>query len=399
MRAREEEEDQSESGWFGMWRKGRGRRQGKGRGRKSNASGKYKALCTQSAKRNTATTVDDSTQWQVVTRPLEGGTSTRASTRKQKKSKGKAVKNKDSGRGSVAAVGYRDALSFRFHGLPFANPTERFAYSTVYTPPNDATLIDATASAKNPQCPQGGSATSEDCLALNLWTPYLPSEGAKPTSKSLKPVMVWFFGGGFNTGSGDDATFDGGQLSSRGDVVVVTPNYRVGTFGFLPVNQGDNAGNYAVGDCITALRWVQKYAKTFGGDPSRVTIFGQSAGGRLVETLIGSPEAEGLFHRAILQSDPLGREGSEPQTPEEYASRRRTTIKALGCDPDDSGDALLECLREPSTSDVLDAGSNFNKLTVDGKLIATNGQAFRGETGHVNDVPTIVGYMRDEEAS
>ncbi|CAO1628013.1 unnamed protein product [Sympodiomycopsis kandeliae] len=370
---------------------------------------RYKSLCTQSAKRKGANNTDTDSKWHVITRPLDQASSdnsnkARSQDRRPGKSKSKNRRPVHKTE-TTSVVGYRDALSFRFHAIPFANQPKRFEHSTVWTPDsNTPALIDATGTGRNRQCPQGGgtdASYSEDCLILNIWTPFLPSATSNPTSKSLKPVMVWLYGGGFNTGSGLDSTFDGGQLSSRGDVVVVTPNYRVGTLGFLPVdpNNPANSGNFGVGDCITALKWVQQHAKTFGGDPSKVTIFGQSAGGRLVEMLIGSPEAEGLFHRAILQSDPLGRLGSQPKTQEEYSAGRKSTIKSLGCDDylDDS-DALLECLREPSTEDVLD-GTNFNKLVVDGEIITSNGQVFRGETGHVNDVPTIVGFMRDEEAS
>lgn len=366
---------------------------------------KRKAVCTQSVKRNGVGDPDKSANWQVTTAPLSPKRSAGKKTKtkkKKKKSKSKQGSGVRSSDGNTAVIGYRDRLSFRFHALPYANPPDRFAYSTVYTPPNDGKLIDASASIPDRQCPQGSSADSEDCLVMNLWTPYLPAANSTPSARSLKPIMVWFHGGGFNSGSGQDGTFDGGQLSSRGDVVVVTPNYRLSTFGFLPVNQDDNAGNYAVGDCITALKWIQKYAKTFGGDPSRVTIFGQSAGARLVEVLLGSPAAEGLFHRAISQSDPLGRAGSSPLTPEGYASRRASALQALDCDgydDDDDEDGLLECLQALSTQDILDAGNKFNKLVVDGSIIATDGQPYTGETGHVNDVPVLIGFMRDEEAS
>ena len=142
---------------------------------------------------------------------------------------------------------------------------------------------------------------SEDCLNLNVWTKSL-DKNATP-----RPVMVWIHGGGFFAGFGGEERHNGARLAQKG-VVVVTLNYRLGAFGFLahPALAAESphhaAGNYGLLDQIAALQWVKRNIARFGGDPSRVTIFGESAGGMSVGSLIASPLAKGLFQRAILES-------------------------------------------------------------------------------------------------
>lgn len=150
---------------------------------------------------------------------------------------------------------------------------------------------------------------SEDCLTLNIWA---PADRAGP-----RPVMVWIHGGGLNNGSGTAALYDGTNLARRG-VVVVTVNYRLGRLGFFdhPAlaaerTPGEPAANYGLMDVIAALEWVRDNARSFGGDPGAVTIFGESAGGALVTRLMIAEEARGLFHRAVVQSG-LGRDEGTP---------------------------------------------------------------------------------------
>ena len=139
---------------------------------------------------------------------------------------------------------------------------------------------------------------SEDCLYLNVW--------ARPSTEPL-PVMVWFHGGSHTGGQGNSLIFDGTALAAR-DVMVVTVNYRLGAFGFLAhpwfadESESGHAGNYGLMDKIAALEWVRDNASAFGGDPDNVTIFGQSAGSSSVCSLMVSPKADGLFHKAIGQS-------------------------------------------------------------------------------------------------
>src|SRR5688500_15628645 len=142
-------------------------------------------------------------------------------------------------------------------------------------------------------------AVSEDCLYLNVWTP------AKAGSERL-PVMVWIYGGSFTSGMTSIPAYDGAPLAEKG-VVLVSVAYRVGAFGFLAhpelrQESGKGSGNYGLQDQIAGLRWVKDNIARFGGDPNRVTIFGESAGGMSVSMLAASPLAKGLFHRAISQS-------------------------------------------------------------------------------------------------
>ncbi|MET0813187.1 MAG: carboxylesterase/lipase family protein [Microbacterium sp.] len=142
----------------------------------------------------------------------------------------------------------------------------------------------------------------EDCLFLNVWTP------SDPTPSS-RPVMVWLHGGAYTYGAGSQPMFDATKLVTRGDLVVVTINYRIGALGFLDLSSYATPddpydSNLALKDVLLALRWVRDNIAAFGGDPHRVTIFGESAGGGLVTTLLATPSAEGLFHRAIAESSP-----------------------------------------------------------------------------------------------
>jgi len=193
-----------------------------------------------------------------------------------------------------------------FHGIPFAAPPTgelRWRSPAPVQPwdgVKDATRYSAT-------CPQPGSPgplnMSEDCLYLNVWTP------AASANEKL-PVMVFFYGGGFKDVAGSMPVYNGTTLAGKG-VIVVTPNYRLGALGFLAHPRLDaespyNAsGNYGILDQQAALKWVQKNIDKFGGDPSRVTIFGQSAGAESVLVHVASPTSMGLFQRAIVESGPF----------------------------------------------------------------------------------------------
>lgn len=137
--------------------------------------------------------------------------------------------------------------------------------------------------------PQTGM--SEDCLRLNVWT---------QSASGKRPVMVWLHGGGFTSGNGSYTIYDGTNLARRQDVVMVTINHRLNSFGFTYLD--GQAANVGMLDCIAALEWVRDNISRFGGDPANVTIFGQSGGGAKVSTLLAMPGAKGLFHRAIIQS-------------------------------------------------------------------------------------------------
>ncbi len=191
-----------------------------------------------------------------------------------------------------------------FRGIPFAAaPVGDLRWKPPVPMPPWPGVRDATrfgADCTQPDQPQ----SSEDCLFLNIWTP-----AARPEARL--PVMVFVHGGGLVIGSGAQRVFDGAALARRG-VVVVTINYRLGVLGFLahPALTAESphhsSGNYALLDQIVALRWVAANIAGFGGDPGRVTIFGQSAGAATVTMLLAAPLAHGLFARAIAESPPIG---------------------------------------------------------------------------------------------
>jgi para-nitrobenzyl esterase len=140
---------------------------------------------------------------------------------------------------------------------------------------------------------------SEDCLHLNVWTNGLDAR--------KRPVMLWLHGGGFTSGSGSYTMYDGANMARKHDVVTVTINHRLNSFGFLYLagiggEKFANASNCGILDAVAALEWVRDNIANFGGDPGNVTIFGQSGGAGKVSTLLAMPSAKGLFHRAIIQS-------------------------------------------------------------------------------------------------
>jgi carboxylesterase type B len=143
-------------------------------------------------------------------------------------------------------VGFRNQKSFRFLGIRYADKPARFTYASQYS--GRGQTLQATAYGS--QCAQGG-AGSEDCLFLNIQTPYIPKQGSKA---HLRPVLLWIHGGGFTGGSGADGSSDGGNLASREDIVVVTINYRLSTLGFFAVPGTDIKGNYGIADQIVALK-------------------------------------------------------------------------------------------------------------------------------------------------
>jgi para-nitrobenzyl esterase len=169
---------------------------------------------------------------------------------------------------------------------------------------------------------------SEDCLYLNVWTSRL--DDAK------RPVMVWLHGGAFTIGSSSDPLYRGDILASRGDVVVVTINYRLGLLGFLNLNEVTGSripstGNEGLLDQIAALQWVRKNISAFGGDPGNVTVFGESAGAMSIGCLMAMPKARGLFHKAILESGT----GSMARPLGQCVETSRLFLEATGLKSDD----------------------------------------------------------------
>ena len=237
---------------------------------------------------------------------------------------------------------------------------------------------------------------SEDCLYLNIWT--------TAGSGEARPVLVYIHGGGFNEGSGSIAVYDGEALAKK-EVVVVTINYRVGPLGYLahPELTADSpdqsSGNYGMLDQVAALEWVQRNIEAFGGDPGNVTIAGQSAGAMSVYFLTASPLAEGLFHRAIVQSGPGG-----------LASFGLVSVRgsaALLADAEATGVLFAEArgatslaaLRALSVeaimqSDGTQQGLRFRPV-IDGHFLLDDVATIYAD-GNQNDVPMLSGFNADE---
>lgn len=204
--------------------------------------------------------------------------------------------------GEVKGVKEKDI--FVWKGIPYAEaPVGELRYQNPQPVKKWNGVYDATKF--RTVCPQRdglltyGEKKDEDCLFLNVWSP--AADGKK------RPVMFWIHGGGFMSGSGSSDMYDGANLVKKGDIVLVTINYRLGPLAFLYFKNlaGENPGfqnNLGIKDQIMALKWVHENIANFGGDPNNVTIFGESAGARSVIALLGAPAANGLFQRAIAQS-------------------------------------------------------------------------------------------------
>jgi len=230
---------------------------------------------------------------------------------------------------------------------------------------------------------------SEDCLFLNVWT-------AARSADDRRPVMVFLHGGGFIYGSGAEGLYDGEALAKKG-VVYVDVNYRLGVFGFLAYpelsmeSEHHVSGNYAFLDQIAALRWVRRNIAAFGGDPARVTIFGQSAGSRSVIALTASPLAKGLFQRVISESHGYFGPGA-PTLPQAEQAGLRFAAAA--------GASSLAELRSKSADELMKAQveSRFRaNLTIDGWFMPAEIYTIFA-AGKQNDAAVIAGSTSDESS-
>jgi len=282
-----------------------------------------------------------------------------------------------------------------YRGIPFAAPP---VGDLRWRAPQPATNWEGVKQATQfgPSPVQNGKG-SEDCLYLNVWTP------AKSANDHL-PVLVWIYGGGFSAGSASDRSYSGEKLATKG-VVLVSINYRVGQLGFLahPELSAEStnhvSGNYGLLDQIAGLQWVKQNIAAFGGDPNKVTIFGESAGGISVSMLCASPLAKGLFEGAISESG--GSFG--PPRPTTFPGEN---LKRLA-DAERGGEAFAKSAGASSIAELrkiapdklpASRGLGGSWPIIDGWVIPDD-QYKLYSAGKYNDTPILVGYNSDEGAS
>ncbi len=301
--------------------------------------------------------------------------------------------------------GTQDADVHVFRGVPYARPpvgSLRFAAPVREEPwpgVHRATEFGSSAPQNPMALPLPGmdvGPMDEDCLTLNVYTP--------GTDGGCRPVLVWIHGGGFVIGSGSQPIYDGVPLAGRGDVVVVTLNYRLGPLGFLYLadlcpDLVGAVGNAGIRDQVAALEWVQENIAAFGGDPANVTIFGESAGGMSVGTLLGTPSAAGLFQRAIPQSGAA----HNVHTRETATEVARHFLEAVGIAPEQAAEQLRRIppdkLLDTQQQMVLKLGTTLGLLPfqplVDDDFLPEPPLAAI-EAGHAAGIDLLTGTTRDE---
>ena len=286
-----------------------------------------------------------------------------------------------------------------FRGIPYAMPPVgplRFAPPQPpdsWTGTRDAAIFGARALQPAVAASAGlntPAEQSEDCLTLNVWTPAVDN--------ARRPVMVYLHGGAFVTGAGSWPMYNGATLAHRGDVVVVTINYRLGLFGYLRGIDvcGEalpSTGNEGLLDQIAALTWVKQEITSFGGDPENVTVFGTSAGSRSIALMLAMPQARGIFHKGVMQSGP-----ALANTPADAARVTEAILAHLGLAPDQAGR-----LRDLPAAQLLDiqtlvtprsAGIAYGPVA-DGIDLPADPEALIAG-GSAADMPVLVGTNLEE---
>ncbi|MFO8057794.1 MAG: carboxylesterase family protein [bacterium] len=303
-----------------------------------------------------------------------------------------------------AIKGYADAdeSACVWKGIPYAaQPVGDLRFRAPEPPPSHQGVLKAFE--YGPACPQDSTIYSggdvedcdEACLTLNIWRPKKPG---------TYPVMYWIHGGAFKQGSGTYEMSDGARLAAEQEVIVITMDYRVGILGFTALPElaeedpHGSTGNYGILDQIRGLKWVQNNIAAFGGDPDNVTVFGQSAGGMSVCTLLATPLAEGLFHRAI----PMSGSCNTASTLEEGYQQGEKILEEVGCD---GAADVVKCLRDKPQEAFVPKGQNTILTMVsggmgfgphmDGYVLADQPLDYI-KRGDYNRVPVMVGHTRDE---
>jgi para-nitrobenzyl esterase len=274
-----------------------------------------------------------------------------------------------------------------FLGVPYAAST---AGAQRWRPPRPHApwrgVMNATS--PGPTCAQNASlatgvlttSTAENCLVLNVYTP-------RGESSRALPVMVWIHGGGFTGGAG--SIYDGAVMSTKGNVIVVTINYRLDAFGFLALPSAGFSGDFGLMDQQAAMRWVRANARAFGGNPRNVTIFGESAGGASVCLNLASPTAAGLFEHAIAESGCLF-----PSPTRQQADKQGSALAAkLGCARPATAAA---CMRAQPAAKILKAAAGMRWSPVISVPTLPRSPITAILTGHYAHVPLLQGTNHDE---